>query len=293
MKEIVVISGKGGTGKTSMTASLAYLAGNDCIVADCDVDAADMYLLLKPSVSIAEDFYCGQLAFIEKDDCISCGKCEDVCRFGAISQKTDCFKVDPISCEGCGYCSKVCPTDAITNKTRKVGQMFVSDIKTNTKMVHAKLAIGADNSGKLVANVKNKAKELAKSLEKKYIIVDGSPGVGCPVISSLSGASLVVFVTEPTKSAFHDLKRVVELVRKFHIPAVCIINKQDMNRDISLDISKFLEDQKIDLVASIPYSATVPKAISQGKILTEAEDEISKEISNAWNLIKQKLETNK
>ncbi len=290
MKEIVVISGKGGTGKTSITASLAYLAGNKCIVADCDVDAADLYLLLKPSISIAEDFYSGQLAFIEKEKCISCGKCEEVCRFDAISQKTDYFKVDPISCEGCGYCSKVCPTDAITNKSRKVGQMFVSDIKTNTKMVHAKLAIGADNSGKLVANVKNKAKELAKSLEKKYIIVDGSPGVGCPVISSLSGASLVVFVTEPTKSAFHDLKRVVQLVKKFHLPAVCIINKQDMNREISEDIVKYLEKQKIDLIASIPYSSSVPKAISQGNILTETDDYISKEISRAWGSIKFKLE---
>ena len=158
MKEIVVISGKGGTGKTSITASFTYLGGKDVVVADCDVDAADMHLLMKPDFARSEDFYSGELAYIHQDECNQCGICADVCRFNAIPVVNGKFIVDPLSCEGCGYCARVCPTEAITNEVVNVGRLYVSDIKTGSTMVHARLGIGADNSGKLVARVKNEAK---------------------------------------------------------------------------------------------------------------------------------------
>ena len=210
MKEIVVISGKGGTGKTSITASLAYLGGKDLIVADCDVDAADMHLLMAPDFGQSEDFYSGELASIDPDACVQCGKCRGICRFDAISVIDNHYIVDSLGCEGCGYCARICPVEAITNLKPAVGEVFVSQIRTGSTMVHARLNIGADNSGKLVAKVKKDAKILAESQKKTAVLVDGSPGLGCPVVSSLSGASFVVLVTESTVSGIHDLKRVYE-----------------------------------------------------------------------------------
>jgi len=234
MKEIVIISGKGGTGKTSLTASFAILGGKDVIVADCDVDAADMHLLLEPDFKDSEDFYSGELADINQDECIQCNKCYDVCRFDGIDIINGRYVVNPLNCEGCGYCARVCPTEAITNKSLNVGKWYMSNIKSGSIMVHARLGIGADNSGKLVAKVKNEAKEIAEDEFKDYVIVDGSPGVGCPVVSSLSGAKFVVLVTEPSVSGIHDLKRVYELVKKFNIKTGCIINKYDINKKITI-----------------------------------------------------------
>ncbi|MCK5170024.1 MAG: 4Fe-4S binding protein, partial [Bacteroidales bacterium] len=187
MKEIVVISGKGGTGKTSVTASLAVLAGNDTIVADCDVDAADMHLLMKPVIEKSENFFSGVIAKIDEDKCTNCGICADVCRFNAISIINNQHTVNTLNCEGCGYCEKVCPVEAISMHEQNVGDWYISKTKVENILVHAKLGIGAENSGKLVAKVKNEAKRLAKENNKDYIIIDGSPGIGCPVVSSLSG----------------------------------------------------------------------------------------------------------
>ncbi|MEZ5198931.1 MAG: 4Fe-4S binding protein [Bacteroidales bacterium] len=175
MKEIVVISGKGGTGKTSLAASFAYLGGEEVIVADCDVDAADMHLLLAPDFKNSEDFFSGELAYIKQDDCIKCSKCSVVCRFDAIPNIDNQYIVDPISCEGCGYCARVCPTNAIINMNKNVGKWFVSGIKTGSKMVHAKLGIGADNSGKLVAKVKNEVKAIAAKSEKTLLSLMARP----------------------------------------------------------------------------------------------------------------------
>ena len=214
MKEIVVISGKGGTGKTSITASFAYLGGKDVVVADCDVDAADMHLLLEPDFKIRKIFIAANWLYINQDECIRCGKCAEICRFNAIPNINNQYIIDPLNCEGCGYCARICPTNAIINESRNVGKWYISDIKTGSIMVHAKLGIGADNSGKLVAKVKNEAKQIAEEKNKEIVIVDGSPGIGCPVVSSLSGANFVVLVTEPSVSGLHDLKRVYELVQK-------------------------------------------------------------------------------
>ena len=288
MKEIVVISGKGGTGKTSLTASFAYLGGNDVIVADCDVDAADMHLLLEPDFKDSEDFYSGELAYIKQDECIRCGKCADVCRFDAIPIINSQYIVDPLSCEGCGYCARVCPTDAIINKNLNVGKWYISDIKTGSIMVHAKLVIGADNSGKLVAKVKSEAKDIAEDEQKDFVIVDGSPGLGCPVVSSLSGTNFVILVTEPSVSGLHDLKRVYELVRKFKIKAGCIINKSDINEKVTIEIEEYLKKESIVQIANLPYDEDFTKAMTNGQTIVEySKGHLSEVIVDSWNKIKQ------
>ncbi len=288
MKEIVIISGKGGTGKTSLTAAFAVLGGSDVVVADCDVDAADMHLLMNPDFDYTEDFYSGELAFIEQSDCIRCGKCKDVCRFDAINIKLNRFFIDPLSCEGCGYCARICPAHCIRNKERLAGQWFISNIKTGSFMVHARLGIGAENSGKLVAKVKNEAKEIALEERKDFILVDGSPGIGCPVVSSLSGASFVVLVTEPTVSGLHDLKRVYELVKKFNIKAGCIINKADINPVKCAEIAQYLAEEGIVHLADLPYDESFTKAMTQGQTIVEYDHGFLKDlVTDSWEKVKR------
>ena len=293
MKEIVVISGKGGTGKTSVTASLGGLAGNDTIVADCDVDAADMHLLMKPVIEKSENFFSGVIAKIDEDKCTNCGMCADVCRFNAIPVINDQHIINSLNCEGCGYCEKVCPVEAITMPEQNVGDWYISKTKIENTLVHAKLGIGAENSGKLVAKVKNEAKLLAEENNKDYIIVDGSPGIGCPVVSSLSGANFVVLVTEPSLSGLHDLKRVYELVKKFNIKAGCIINKYDINKDVTKDIIQFLNDESIEYIASLPYDENFTKAMTFGKTIVEYDQgELKDLIISSWEKIKELANTN-
>ncbi len=286
MREIVVISGKGGTGKTSITASFAYLGGKDVVVADCDVDAADMHLLMQPDFAKSEDFYSGEIAVIDQDKCTKCGKCADVCRFNAIPVINDQYIVQPLDCEGCGYCARVCPEDAITNKSQNVGNWYISHTKVGNTMVHARLGIGADNSGKLVAKVKNEAKQIAKENNKNYIIIDGSPGIGCPVVSSLSGASFVVLVTEPTVAGLHDLIRVYKLVKKFNIEAGCIINKSDLNLQVSNEIENFLKEENIIHISSLPYDETFTAAMTLGQTIVEyGESNLKEIIKESWQKV--------
>lgn len=290
MKEIVVISGKGGTGKTSITASFSVLGAENLVVADCDVDAADMHLLLEPDFGHSESFYSGELAIINPDKCIACGKCREICRFNAIDVIDGKYKVDPVSCDGCGYCARVCPVEAIKNVEQNVGKWYISHIKTGAYMVHARLGIGADNSGKLVARVKNEAKQLAEKTGKELILVDGSPGIGCPVVSSLSGANYVVLVTEPTVSGVHDLKRVYELVQKFGIKAGCIVNKADLNQDVLNELKKFLAENDISLLTEIPYNEKFTEAITNGKTIVEWDDELKEIINGSWEKIKKTVD---
>ncbi|MDD2476122.1 MAG: ATP-binding protein [Dysgonamonadaceae bacterium] len=288
MKEIVVISGKGGTGKTSLTASFGIMGAKDVVLADCDVDAADMHLLMQPDFEVAEDFYSGEVAYINQSNCTSCGLCQDVCRFDAISLHNEQYVISPLDCEGCGYCARVCPTETIINNDLLVGQLFVSNVKTGGQMVHARLGIGADNSGKLVAKVKDEAKVLALKNKKDYILVDGSPGVGCPVVSSLSGASFVVLVTEPSVSGLHDLKRVYELVKKFNIKAGCIINKADVNSDKQAEIKRFLMDEGIEHLIDLPYDENFTKAMTLGQTIVEYENQnLTSLLEQTWEKIKQ------
>ena len=291
MKEIVVISGKGGTGKTSISASFAYLEAKNAVIADCDVDAANMHILLGADFSIREDFFSGEIAVIDEDKCTNCGDCFDVCRFDAIIKTSDFHKVNPINCEGCWYCSRVCKHEAITMKIQKAGDLYISNIKNKGIMVHAKLGFAAENSGKLVAKVKQTARAKATNENKEFVITDGSPGIGCPVISSLSGANLVVLVTEATISGLHDLDRVYKLVKTFKIPAVCIINKFDLNLEMAHKIENFLKNENVKVIAKLSYDETFAKAMVEGKTIVEYdfESKISKEIIESWNKIKKEL----
>jgi len=288
MKEIVVISGKGGTGKTSITASFAYLGGKDIVVADCDVDAADMHLLMKPDFAKSEDFYSGEIAIINQDICTACGECADVCRFDAIPVINNQYIVQPLDCEGCGYCARICPVEAIKMEVQNVGRWYISNTRVGNILVHAKLGIGAENSGKLVAKVKNEAKQIAKENNKDFIIVDGSPGIGCPVVSSLSGANFVVLVTEPTVSGLHDLKRVYELVKKFNIKAGCIINKSDINPQVSGEIEEFLKKENIIHFSNLPYDEAFTNAMTNGQTIVEyGQNNLTAILTDSWNMIKQ------
>lgn len=280
MKELVVISGKGGTGKTSITAAIAALAKSKVIV-DCDVDAADLHLVLNPKTVYKEDFFGGKLAKIDPKKCVSCGKCIELCSFNAISNS---IKIDEIKCEGCGVCSYFCPVGAIKMIDKKSGEWFESDTRFG-KLIHAKLGIAEDNSGKLVTKIRNHARLLAKKENAELIIIDGSPGVGCPVIASISGASLVLIVTEPTMSAIHDARRVYELTRYFKIPACMCINKYDINQELTLE----LENMGIDVVGKVPYSKEFTEAIIKGLTLIEnAKSEVSEAIETMWKKIKEK-----
>lgn len=288
MKEIVIISGKGGTGKTSFTASLSVLAGKDAVVADCDVDAADMHLLMKPAVEKTENFYSGVVAEIDLDKCTNCGICADKCRFNAIPVLNNQHTISSLNCEGCGYCEKVCPVDAIKMNDMNVGDWYISSTKAENIMVHAKLGIGAENSGKLVAKVKNEAKRIAEETKKDFIIVDGSPGIGCPVVSSLSGAKFVILVTEPSVSGLHDLKRVYELVDKFNIKAGCVINKSDINLELTNEIIEFLNKESIEHIVSLPYNENFTKAMTHGQTIVEFDNgELRDKIIESWEKVKE------
>lgn len=290
MKEIVVISGKGGTGKTSLAASLAFLSGEEAIIADCDVDAADMHLLLAPDFGHSEDFFSGQLAVIDKGLCTLCGLCMEKCRFDAIETKGAEYFVKAIDCEGCAYCARVCPVQAISMAERRAGDFYISRTRINNTLVHARLAPGAENSGKLVAKVKKEARNLAEKENKKYVIADGSPGIGCPVISSLSGADFVVMVTEPSLSGLHDLERVYELVRKFDIKASCIINKADINPEITGRIMDFIRGESIVHLCNIPYTSVFTESITAAlTVLEKGNNEVTELVEEAWEKIKMNV----
>lgn len=297
MKELVVISGKGGTGKTSLVASLAALSGKS-VLADCDVDAADLHLVIEPKVLKSEEFFSGKVAVIDTDKCTGCGICMDSCRFDAISElgvtdnsQVTLFKVDAIACEGCGVCEYVCPEDAVALVDSKSGDWFISETRFGP-MVHAKLGIAAENSGKLVALVKTNARRIASENGIDLVIVDGSPGTGCPVISSITGADLVLIVTEPTMSGHHDLSRVVELTKHFNIPAIVCVNKWDINTAVFNNIRTWCNEHGIEMTGNISYNESVTKAQIAGLSIIEYsyEGNISSEIKQVWETVCNKLQ---
>ena len=284
MKEIVVLSGKGGTGKTILVASFAALA-QDKVMADCDVDAADLYLLLQPSKQKTEEFWSGKTAVIDKKFCTGCGVCEEVCRFGAIEN----FKVDPISCEGCGFCFHICPEKTITMRDNLSGHWFISDTGYGP-LVHARLGIAQENSGKLVAVVRQNAKRIAEEQGLSYIISDGPPGIGCPVISSLSGANLALLVTEPTLSGMHDLDRILGVCRHFGVQALVCINKYDLNEENTRQIEGYCQRQEVEVVSRLPFDNVVTEALVQGLPVVEySKDGIAREIKALWDRVSMVL----
>jgi MinD superfamily P-loop ATPase len=287
LKEIVVISGKGGTGKTSIAASFALLGGRDVVIADCDVDASDMHLLTKPDIFFTENFYSGKTAVIDAEKCSLCDLCRKVCRFDAIKINDGIYSVRVMDCEGCGYCDQVCPADAVILKDKETGKFFKSHTRMGNTLIHASLNIGADNSGKLVSKIRKESKAEAQQTKAGFIVIDGSPGTGCPVIASLTGADYAVLVTETTRSGYHDLRRVYELVEQFHLSAGCIINKADINAEIRQEIKHFLHRKGIALLAEIPYDERFSAAITQGiSILEYDHGELSKILESSWETIK-------
>jgi MinD superfamily P-loop ATPase len=280
VKEIVVLSGKGGTGKTSIVGSLAVLAENK-VLADCDVDAADLDLLLDPHIQEKHEFAGGQVAFINKDKCARCNLCSQLCRFNAITD----FIIDPLNCEGCGFCFHICPVEAITMQPSFSGYWFVSYSRYGA-LVHARLGIGQENSGKLVAEVKRQAKNIAKEVKADYIIIDGPPGTGCPVISSLAGANIALLVTEPTLSGVHDLKRIIQVCQHFGVPAVVCINKYDLNESNTSSIEAYCRSLAIPVAAKIPFDTLVTEAMVHGKpVLEYTNGKITQEITKLWHYI--------
>lgn len=284
MKEVVVLSGKGGTGKTSFVGSFGALA-KGAVLADCDVDAADLHLILQPAIQQRHEFWSGQTAFIAEDRCTQCGLCQELCRFKAIKD----FRIDPISCEGCGFCSRICPTEAITMKENLAGHWFISDTSYGP-LVHAQLGVAQENSGKLVATVRQQAKIVAERQRLDYIISDGPPGIGCPVISSLSGANLALLVTEPTLSGIHDLERVLGVCRHFGVPALVCINKYDVNEDNTRHIESYCHGQGVEVATRIPFDNAVTRAIVHGLPVVEYTDGlVSRQISQLWQSISEFL----
>jgi MinD superfamily P-loop ATPase len=285
MKQIVVISGKGGTGKTVITASFAALA-NKKVMVDCDVDAADMHLILRPEIKERHEFRSGQKGVIDLSLCTKCGKCREVCRFKAVQKGP---VIEPFSCEGCGLCARICPSGAIKMEESVAGEWFISNTKYGP-FVHAKLGIAEENSGKLVAKIRQVARDIAKVNGLEYIIIDGPPGIGCPVIASLTGVDMALVVTEPTLSGLHDAKRVIEVARHFNVQVNLVINKYDLNPDMARQIEGYCTDNGIEVVGKIIFDRSVVESIVNGKTIIEYSDgPTTHEIKKIWDVIAKGL----
>ena len=284
--ELVVISGKGGTGKTSITASFAALAAGRAVLADCDVDAADLHLVLTPEILERHDFVNGREAVIRADDCVGCGVCADLCRFDALRQARHpsgkaIYKIDPIGCEGCGVCVRFCRSKAIDFPDRLCGEWMLSETRCGP-MVHACLYAAAENSGKLVATVRREARRIAEAKDLPLIITDGPPGIGCPVIASLTGASKVLAVTEPTVSGEHDLERVLQLTRFFEVPVAVCVNKWDINPDVTERIERKAENLGAACIGRVRYDKAVTTAQIQRKSVVEIGSAAGDDIRQIW-----------
>ncbi|MFH0965680.1 MAG: ATP-binding protein [Planctomycetota bacterium] len=294
VKELVVISGKGGTGKTSIVACIGALAESK-VLADCDVDAADLHLLLAPEVRHRESFSGGKEASIRREDCVACGACLAHCRYEAIRREGGgagdaVFAVDPFACEGCGVCVRSCPVKAIDFRPRASGEWFISETR-HGPMVHARLGIAQENSGKLVTVVRKEAARIARERRLGLVIIDGPPGIGCPVIASICGTSLVLAVTEPTVSGLHDLERVVDLAAHFKVPVLVCINKCDLNEEMSARIRNRMAERGLRIAGKVPYDAVVTQAQIAGQSVVEfSRNGVAREIKRLWASVQEALE---
>lgn len=283
MREMVVLSGKGGTGKTSLVASLAVLAA-PVAMADCDVDAANLHLLLEPRIRSRREFSGSLLARIQPELCTSCGRCREVCRFGAIGPE-DPPVVDPLACEGCGVCHWACPADAIQFRDARTGWIIESSTRAGP-LVHARLGVAQESSGKLVTEVRRRARVVARQDGLDRLILDGSPGIGCPVIASLTGVDLVVAVTEPTLAGRHDLERLIQLARSFESLVAVVVNRWDLNPELTERIEQEAREMGARPVGRLPYDPLFSRAMRAGKPVVEfAPNGLAGEIRNVWKSI--------
>ena len=286
MKELIVISGKGGTGKTSLVAAFASLA-QGTILCDADVDAADLHLIMNPTIQEAHDFQSGHTAVIDQDRCTQCGICIEMCRWNAIS---DDFIIDAIECEGCGVCVHFCPKQAIGFPVNTSGQWFISETRYGP-MVHARLGIAEENSGKLVTLVRQQARQKAEIKGLGMILTDGPPGVGCPVIASIGGATAVLIVTEPTVSGQHDMQRVHQLALHFRVPAMICINKADLNPEKSMEIEQYAAFQNLTFLGRIPFDVNMTQSMVQGQTIFEYQtvSEATASVQHIWQQVCYKI----
>jgi MinD superfamily P-loop ATPase len=286
MKQLTILSGKGGTGKTTITASFAVLAKN-AVLADCDVDAPDLHMLLHPEVIKTQEFKGSKVAVIDKTKCSNCGVCREKCRFDAITEN---IKVDPIACEGCGICTAICPEDAINLAERASGYAYIS--KTDYGfMAHALLSPGEANSGKLVTLVRQNARILSEKENSDLIIIDGPPGIGCPVIASVTGADAGLVVTEPTMSGIHDFKRALRLLEHFNVTPFVCVNMYDINMHNTEEITRFCKENSVEIAGRIPFNPKVTEAMVNGKTIIEysPESDVAKEIEVIWKKLRSSL----
>jgi MinD superfamily P-loop ATPase len=287
MNEIVILSGKGGTGKTSLTAAFATIS-NKIVVADCDVDAANLHLILNPENYSERNFTTGYTAVIEYTTCTNCGLCIEYCRFDAISFQQGKVTISAISCDGCKLCSRICPSNSIHMIPNDKSRWYAGNYR-NGKMIHARLAPGEENSGKLVNVVRENARKTAQETGWETIIIDGPPGTGCPVISSVTGTNTAIIVTEPTNSGFHDMKRVLEITANFKVKSVVVINKYDLNETITNRIESWCNENNIPVAGKIPFDEQIVEAMINCQSITEwkPESKVSKEIIRIWKQINQ------
>lgn len=281
MRELVILSGKGGTGKTTVVSSFAHLVERKVVV-DADVDAANLELVLSPQVKEKHEFKGGKLAIIESVLCTACGRCAEVCRFQAVMDGNDGYLIDPLTCEGCAVCYYECPSEAIRLEEPVSGHWFISDTPYGP-LVHAQLRPAEENSGKLVAQVKGEARRLAREQGFDYLIVDGPPGIGCPVIAATAGADLALLVTEPTVAGVHDLERILSTTAHFGVPALVCINKYDLNPQVSRAIMEGCAARGLPLVGSIPFDEAVTEAMVQGEpVVSYSQGPASQAMEHLW-----------
>ncbi len=286
MKEITILSGKGGAGKTSVAAAIASIAKN-AVFCDNDVDAADLHLIFNPEIKERYNFDSGSVAVINPDVCTNCGLCAEHCHFDAIHpNKVEQLEVNPFQCEGCRLCERVCPENAIDMVENYNNHWFVSETRFG-KLVHAKMGPGEENSGKLVTEVRKKAREIANEIKADFIINDGPPGIGCSAIASVTGTDAVLLVIEPTLSGLHDAKRLIKLVNSFNIPLFAVINKFDLNPEITGKVDAFLKQNNIPLVGQLPFTTKMVESMVHGKTIVEfvPNDNISKAFYSIWEKI--------
>jgi MinD superfamily P-loop ATPase len=298
VKQLVILSGKGGTGKTTVAAALAHLASQDVsiVLVDADVDAANLELVLSPAQREAAAFFSSKVAVIDPQLCTACGTCEEVCRFDAVTapdneSDSDIYTIDPVACEGCAVCYYQCPAEAIRMEEPQDGVWFLSDTPFGP-LVHAHLFAGQENSGKLVSEVREQARKIASAGGQDYIIIDGPPGIGCPVIAAATGVNLVLVVIEPTVSGIHDLERVLGVTEHFKIPALMCINKYDINVEKAQEITHYCAQRGIEVVGRIPFDTVVTEAMVHGKPVTDYEDgTVSEELRKVWKRVQAALVT--